>query len=111
MRATLRHRGPDGEGTFVAPCAGLVHMRLALVDPAGGAQPLTSADGRYTIVYNGEVYNAAELRAELAATWTFRTRCDAEVVLAAYARWQSDAAARLNGMFAFFVWDAVRGEA
>ena len=107
MRDALRHRGPDGDGIHEAPHVGLVHTRLALVDRAGGAQPLTSADGRYTLVYNGEVYNAAELRAELADGWTFRTRCDAEVVLAAYARWGRDAPARFNGMFAFFVWDAV----
>ncbi len=107
MRNSLRHRGPDGDGIVELPSVGLVHTRLALVDPANGAQPLTSPDGRYTIVYNGEVYNAAELRAELADGWTFRTRCDVEVVLAAYIRWGEAAAARFNGMFAFFVWDAV----
>lgn len=107
MRDRLRHRGPDGEGSYEAPHVGLVHTRLALVDPAGGAQPLTSPDGRYTLVYNGEVYNAAELRAELADGWSFRTRCDAEVVLAAYVRWGATAVTRLDGMFAFFIWDAV----
>lgn len=107
MRRALRHRGPDGEGTFASPYAGLVHTRLALVDPANGALPATSPDGRYTLVYNGEVYNAAELRGELADHWQFQTRCDAEVVLAAYTRWRGDAAARFNGMFAFFVWDAI----
>ncbi len=107
LRDALRHRGPDGDGIHEAPHVGLVHTRLALVDPAGGAQPITSPDGRYTLVYNGEVYNAAELRAELADRWTFRTRCDAEVVLAAYVSWGRTAPARFNGMFAFFVWDAV----
>ena len=105
MQRCLRHRGPDDQGMWTSPHAGLVHTRLALIDPAGGAQPLRT--GRYVLVYNGEVYNAAELRRELAASWEFRTRCDAEVVLAAYARWGSACPARLNGMFAFFVWDTI----
>jgi asparagine synthase (glutamine-hydrolysing) len=105
MQLLLRHRGPDGQGMWMSPHAGLVHTRLALVDPADGAQPLHS--DRYLLVYNGEVYNAAELRRELGVSWEFRTRCDAEVVLAAYARWGSACPARLNGMFAFFVWDPV----
>lgn len=107
MQARLRHRGPDDEGMFTSPHTGLVHTRLALVDPAGGAQPLRSADGRYVLVYNGEVYNAAELRRELEPSWQFRTLCDAEVVLAAYARWGAAGPVRFNGMFAFFVWDTI----
>jgi asparagine synthase (glutamine-hydrolysing) len=105
MRARLRHRGPDGAGTHIADHAALAHTRLALVDAAGGAQPMLSPDGRYAIVYNGEVYNLAELRAALAPDWRFRTRSDAEVVLAAYAAWGEDCPRRLDGMFAFFVWD------
>lgn len=107
IRDKLRHRGPDGSGIYTARHASLVHTRLALVDPAGGAQPITSLDGRYTLTYNGEVYNAAELRVELADRWTFRTRCDAEVVLAALVCWGASAVPRFNGMFAFFLWDAV----
>jgi asparagine synthase (glutamine-hydrolysing) len=107
MRAKLRHRGPDGDGLHVAAGVALAHTRLALVDPEGGAQPLESADQRYVLVYNGEIYNAAELCAELERGWSFRTRCDAEVVLAAYARWGEGCVARLNGMFAFLIWDAV----
>jgi asparagine synthase (glutamine-hydrolysing) len=107
MRARLRHRGPDGDGLWLRPRVGLVHTRLALLDPEHGAQPLVSPDGRYALVYNGEVYNAPELRRELADFWRFRTRCDAEVVLAAFARWGSECPARLDGMFAFFVWDSV----
>lgn len=106
MQRCLRHRGPDDHGMWTSPHAGLVHTRLALIDPAGGAQPLRS--DRYVLVYNGEVYNAAELRRELAESWVFRTRCDAEVVLAAYARWGTACPARLDGMFAFFVWDTAR---
>lgn len=105
MQRRLRHRGPDDQGMVELPHVGLVHTRLALIDPAGGAQPMRG--DRYVLVYNGEVYNAAQLRQELAASWTFRTRCDAEVVLAAYARWGAACPERLDGMFAFFVWDTV----
>ncbi|HEX4457789.1 MAG TPA: asparagine synthetase B, partial [Polyangia bacterium] len=103
----LRHRGPDDDGRFVAERVGLVHTRLALLDPAGGAQPIVSADGRYVLVYNGEVYNGDDLRRQLAGGWHFRTRGDGEVVLAAFARWGAGCMARLDGMFAFFVWDAL----
>jgi len=105
MQWSLRHRGPDDQDTWTSPHAGLVHTRLALLDPAGGAQPLRS--DRYVLVYNGEIYNAAELRHELAPSWDFRTCCDAEVVLAAHARWGAACPARLNGMFAYFVWDTI----
>jgi asparagine synthase (glutamine-hydrolysing) len=107
MRDRLRHRGPDGDGVFAARHVALAHTRLALLDPAGGAQPMCSPDGRYTLVYNGEVYNLDELRAALSPDWRFATRSDAEVVLAAHAAWGADCARRLDGMFAFFVWDSV----
>lgn len=106
MRARLRHRGPDGEGELVDAYAVLQHTRLALLDHEGGAQPLTTPDGRFSIVYNGEIYDHAELRRELA--YPFRTRCDAETVLAAFAAWGPECVHRLNGMFAFFVWDHAR---
>ena len=105
LRDRLRHRGPDDDGRFVGDRVGLVHTRLALLDPAGGAQPIVSPDGRYVLVYNGEVYNGDDLRRQLAADWRFRTRGDGEVVLAAFARWGAACLARLDGMFAFFVWD------
>ncbi len=108
MRARLRHRGPDGEGEHVGPHVVLGHMRLAVLDVANGAQPMTSPDGRLVVTYNGELANADELRARLAVDWTFRTRSDTEVVLAAFARWGEGAVAHLSGMFAFFVWDARR---
>jgi asparagine synthase (glutamine-hydrolysing) len=107
LRDALRHRGPDGEGTYLGSHAALAHTRLAVVDRPGGAQPLTSSDGRFTLVYNGEVYNYPELRDELRPFWPFRTRGDGEVVLAAWAVWGRDCLRRLNGMFAFFVWDDV----
>jgi len=103
MRSRMRHRGPDGEGEVVTADVVLQHTRLALLDRVGGTQPMTTPDGRYTIVYNGEVYNHRELRAELA--YPFRSRSDAETVLAAFAAWGPDCVRRFNGMFAFFVWD------
>jgi asparagine synthase (glutamine-hydrolysing) len=103
MRARLRHRGPDGEGELTGPYAVLQHTRLALLDREGGAQPMTTPDGRFSIVLNGEIFNHGELRAELA--YPFRTRCDAETALAAFAAWGPECVRRFNGMFALFVWD------
>jgi asparagine synthase (glutamine-hydrolysing) len=105
MRQRLRHRGPDGEGLYLGSHAGLAHTRLALLDRARGSQPLTSPDGRFTLVYNGEVYNYPELRSQLRDRWDFRTACDTEVVLAAYVAWGESCLDRFNGMFAFFIWD------
>ena len=84
MARQLEHRGPDGEGIVVRGRVGLVHRRLAVIDREGGEQPMRSPDGRYLMVYNGEVYNYRELRAELAGLGhPFLTRSDTEVVLAA----------------------------
>jgi asparagine synthase (glutamine-hydrolysing) len=114
MTATLAHRGPDAEAIWSGPRAVLGHRRLAVVDPAGGTQPMVAEqDGRTLAVlaYNGELYNAAELRAELTGRGhTFRTRGDTEVVLRAYLQWHLDCARHLDGMFAFAVWDEVRQE-
>lgn len=105
MRAALRHRGPDGEGEAVFADGVVVHTRLSLLDRAGGAQPMTSADGRYVLVFNGEIYNHLELRGRL--SHAFRTRSDAETLLAAFLAWGPGCVQFLNGMFAFFVWDTV----
>jgi asparagine synthase (glutamine-hydrolysing) len=107
MADALAHRGPDGEGYFTDGNAGLGHRRLAIIDltPAGH-QPMLSRDGRYALVYNGEIYNFQELRAELEALGhQFRSRTDSEVLLNAYAQWGKSALARFNGMFAFAIWD------
>ena len=104
MRARLAHRGPDGHGEAFAGCAALAHTRLAMVDAAHGVQPLASADGRYTLVYNGELYNHDALRAQLPGPW--RTRSDTETVLAAWQAWGEACVPRLDGMFAFAIWDA-----
>lgn len=111
MERALQHRGPDGRGLVSSGAACLAHTRLSLLDHAGSAQPFRSRDGRYFLTYNGEVYNHRELRAELRAGWDFQTRGDVEVVLAAYARWGEGALCRLDGMFAFCVWDSHREEA
>ncbi len=109
MGDSIAHRGPDGEGFHVddgRPSAGLVSRRLAVIDIEGGAQPMSIEDGAFTIVYNGEIFNAAELRRELeSAGHRFRTRCDTEVVLRGYATWGEDVVQRLNGMWAFAIWE------
>jgi asparagine synthase (glutamine-hydrolysing) len=106
--AEIKHRGPDGQGTWVSGDGqvGLGHARLSIVDLSTGDQPMHSANGRFTIVYNGEVYNYIELRQELAGQAPFRTTSDTEVVLRAYERWGADCVTRLRGMFAFAIWDA-----
>ncbi len=112
----LAHRGPDGSGTFagqagVTVCE-LAHSRLAIIDLSErGRQPMLSADGRYVITYNGEVYNHREIRLELErAGRRLRSTSDTEAILEAYATWGPDCLARLRGMFAFGVWDNKSGE-
>lgn len=105
----LAHRGPDGEGVLHDPDVRLHlgHRRLAILDPTpAGAQPMTSDDGDLVIVFNGEIYDFVEVRAELAARGhRFRTDTDTEVLLAAYREWGEDMLPRLNGMWAFVIWD------
>ncbi len=114
MTSALTHRGPDATGTQLCGNAVLGHVRLSIIDLSPGAdQPFRSADGRYTLVYNGELYNFRELRSELesgASPWAFRTGSDTEVLLAAYQRWGADCLPRLQGMFAFAVHDALTGD-
>ncbi|NHN56353.1 asparagine synthase (glutamine-hydrolyzing) [Calidifontibacter sp. DB0510] len=101
------HRGPDGEGVFFDGPVGLGHRRLSIIDVAHGQQPMTTPDGRYTIVYNGEVYNYLDLRAELEALGvSFTTDSDTEVVLHAFAQWGAASFDRLNGMWGLAIWDA-----
>jgi asparagine synthase (glutamine-hydrolysing) len=109
MAEVLAHRGPDDEGRWSDAHAALGHRRLAVIDLPGGRQPLVSEDGRVALVYNGEVYNFADLRGRLAARGhRFRTAGDTEVVLRGYEEWGDAVVERLRGMFAFAVWDARR---
>lgn len=106
MAAALQHRGPDGSGIFTGSTVGLAHTRLSIVDVAGGAQPLTNEDGRVIITYNGEVYNHVELRAALEGKGhVFKTRTDTEVLVHAYEQWGEAMLSRLNGQFAFAIYD------
>lgn len=108
MTATLGRRGPDDTGIWQSGSCGLGHTRLSVMDPANGRQPMTRSVGSrtYAIVYNGELYNAAELRAQLRQLgWDFQTSCDTEVLLVSYIEWGEACVYRLNGIFAFAVWD------
>ena len=105
--ATMARRGPDGSGVFQDETCTLLHSRLAIIDPAGGAQPMNAAG--HTIIYNGELYNTEELRSELQKLGHhFLTRCDTEVVLHSFLQWGEGCLDRFNGIFAFAVWDGRR---
>ena len=106
MARTLVPRGPDAGGEYLDDTALLVHRRLIVVDPAGGAQPMISPDGNIILIYNGELYNTEDLRVLLLAKGhTFRGHSDTEVVLHAYLEWGEAAFERLNGIYAFALWD------
>ncbi|HEY0486130.1 MAG TPA: asparagine synthase (glutamine-hydrolyzing) [Mycobacteriales bacterium] len=106
MTATMACRGPDAAGTWVGPHAALGHRRLAVIDLPGGAQPMEDPAAGVTLVYSGETYDFTELRGQLAGRGhRFRTDSDTEVVLRGYLEWGHAVAERLNGMYAFAVWD------
>ncbi len=106
MCDAIAHRGPDGYGVWTAPGVGLGHRRLSIIDLAGSPQPMASSDGRAMLVFNGEIYNYRELRAELRELGAqFHTDGDSEVILAAWQRWGPDCVTRLHGMFAFAIYD------
>jgi len=109
MTATLRHRGPDDEGAYVDDHVALGVRRLAVIDPAGGQQPIANEDGTIRVVLNGEIYNFAALRDRLErGGHRFRTRSDAEVIVHAYEESGAECVRELDGMFAFALWDASR---
>ncbi|MGH9349375.1 MAG: asparagine synthase (glutamine-hydrolyzing) [Vicinamibacterales bacterium] len=109
MRDIAAYRGPDDSGIHIDGNVGLGHRRLSIIDIGGGHQPMADARERVWIIYNGEVYNFPELRAELAGKgYTFRTNSDTEVILQLYAERGERCVEALNGMFAFAIWDADR---
>ncbi len=108
MQDTLRRRGPDQEGIFLSPRCAMAHTRLAVIDVEKGRQPMeiTAGGETYTIVYNGELYNTPELRAQLEQEGVvFQTHCDTEVVLQSYAHWGPRCVEQCNGIFAFAIWE------
>src|SRR6266536_3608577 len=107
MSATLVHRGPDSDGTFVEGVIGLAARRLSIIDLAEGDQPIANEDGTVVVVQNGEIYNYRELARELERCGhRFRTHCDTEVLAHGYEEWGASFVQRLRGMFALAVWDA-----
>ena len=110
VRAVLRHRGPDSDATRVLDGAALVHTRLRIIDlSAAAAQPMPNEDESVWVTFNGEIYNFVELREELVgAGHRFRSRADTEVLVHGYEEWGDGLCERLDGMFAFGLWDARR---
>jgi len=108
MTETLKFRGPDASGTWISAHCALGHRRLSVIDPENGSQPMIrkKADQTFIIVYNGELYNTMELRRELEARGIrFVTNCDTEVLLFAYMEWGAECLERLNGIYAFAIWN------
>jgi asparagine synthase (glutamine-hydrolysing) len=106
MSAAIAHRGPDGDGLLTAPGVALAHRRLAVIDLVSGEQPMWDVGGTAAIIFNGEIYNFAALKAELVALGhRFQTKSDTEVILEAWREWGEDCVQRLRGMFAFALWD------
>ena len=108
---TQRHRGPDAQHYLVLGQHLLCHQRLTFMDAAGGNQPFSDITGRYFIVFNGELYNHAELKKELESRYQFQTYSDTEVVLAAWLVWKEHCLQRFNGMFSFLIWDRIEEKA
>jgi asparagine synthase (glutamine-hydrolysing) len=107
MTDAIAHRGPDGADVWTAPGVGLGHRRLSIIDLEGSPQPMSTEDGALTIIFNGEIYNFMDVKAELQMLGHhFRTAGDTEVILIGYRQWGADVLPRLNGMFAFAIHDA-----
>lgn len=108
MINTMKRRGPDGQGLYIQDSVMLLHTRLAIIDPVGGTQPMRVQLGRevYMITYNGELYNTEEIRRELISLGHhFETRSDTEVILRAYVQWKESCLDKLNGIYAFAIWE------
>ena len=109
MSKKIRHRGPDWSGIFSNDSAILSHERLSIVDPSSGKQPLYSKDNRYVLAANGEIYNHQELRKEF-PNYEFSTKSDCEVILALYIKYGPDFIDKMNGIFAFVIYDSTNDE-
>src|SRR5881275_668517 len=106
MARSIAHRGPDDEGFFIAGPVGLGFRRLSIIDLGGGHQPMSDAQETVWIIFNGEIYNYRELRAELQSKGhQFRTNSDTEVIIHGYKEWSTDVFNHLNGMFGLAIWD------
>src|SRR2546430_11940830 len=106
MTRSIAHRGPDDEGFFIAGPVGLGFRRLSIIDLAGGHQPMSDAEGTVWVIFNGEIYNYRELRAELQSKGhQFRTNSDTEVIVHGYKEWGTEVFNHLNGMFGLAIWD------
>lgn len=109
MTTALAHRGPDGDGFHIEPGIGLGHRRLVIIDPRGGQQPMYNEDRSVALIFNGLIYNFQDLMPELRALGhVFRTRCDTETIIHAWEAWGPDCLDRLDGTFAFALWDRNR---
>ena len=107
MNETLRHRGPDDEGYYIAGPLGFGFRRLSIIDLGGGHQPMSDREESVWVVFNGEIYNFPELRRELEGYGhVFRTKSDTEVIIHGYKQWGDEVLNRLNGMFGLAIWDA-----
>ena len=110
MTDIISHRGPDGRGTFIDKSVGFGHRRLSIIDLSrAGDQPMKSDDNKYTITYNGEIYNYLNIRCELESKGhIFKSNTDTEVILKSYIEWGFDCLNKFNGMFAFGIWDNLK---
>ena len=109
MSKKIRHRGPDWSGIYSNKSAIIAHERLAIVDPSSGQQPLFSQDARYVLAANGEIYNHKELRCEF-PEYSFATKSDCEVILPLYEKYGPNFLDKLNGIFAFTIYDSLKDE-
>ncbi|KKS96839.1 MAG: Asparagine synthetase [Candidatus Giovannonibacteria bacterium GW2011_GWA1_43_15] len=111
MNQATRHRGPDGTGIFLGEKISLGHNRLSIIDLSDAAnQPMFSSDGNLVISFNGEIYNFREIKREFEDFYKFKTNSDTEVILAAYQKWGAEFVKKLNGIFAFVIWDKTKEE-
>lgn len=111
MLKSIRHRGPDASGIYHNGKCLLGHNRLSIIDLSKEAnQPFSDTSGRYQLIFNGEIYNYKELKAEIGGRYDFKTSSDTEVLLATYIVFGKDCLEKLNGMFAFAIWDKEKKE-